>query len=520
MNRDIVIHPILLVIYVVLFLFAHNFGEFSFQEMWMPLFVCIGFTLGLWVILRLILKSWQKSGIIVSLFLFLFFSYDHARTYLEAKVTIGLMSLVWILSFVVGFYLTVKWKGFLRKGTQILNVFSIVLVLFPLANIAYLSAEGCGASQQTASGPANEIEVTGENKEYPDVYFIILDAYGREDILRELYDYNNSYFIGYLRGKDFYVADQATSNYCQTGLSIGSCFNMSYLDEWVKAVGINTSGGNAPLTGLIDQGHVIRYLKKRGYQIITFGPSRPEVRLPSADIHLQAGISIAFLNALINLTPLPDILWNRTEGGIFDMYREHLLYILDSLGEIYKLGDAPKFVVAHIESPHSPFVFGPNGEPIKLESRLNDQDGNWLIRPGRLTLEEYRSHYRDQIIFLNSKVKTMVDQILANSSRPPIILILGDHGPRSGVIWDSVKKTDVRECMSILSAYYLPGSGDEHLYSEISPVNIFRVILNHYFGQQYELLPDQCFFSTAGRLYQFHDVTDRVRGTKRFSGGI
>ncbi len=39
-------------------------------------------------------------------------------------------------------------------------------------------------------------------------------------------------------------------------------------------------------------------------------------------------------------------------------------------------------------------MFGPDGGPVRLESRFNDHDGNMLIHPGRLTAEQYRKHYR------------------------------------------------------------------------------------------------------------------------------
>ena len=126
-------------------------------------------------------------------------------------------------------------------------------------------------------------------------------------------------------------------------------------------------------------------------------------------------------------------------------------------------------------------------------------------------MEQYHKHYLDQLIFVNKKVEFVIDEILKNSSRPPIVIIFGDHGPRSRLNWQSSKKTDVRESFSILSAYHLPGNGKELLYPEISPVNSLRVIISHYFGVNLDLLPDRSFYSTAQFLYKFQDITERVR---------
>jgi hypothetical protein len=56
----------------------------------------------------------------------------------------------------------------------------------------------------------------------PDIYYIILDAYGRADTLQSLFDYDNSEFLDFLEAKGFYVADCAQSNYSQTILSLSS----------------------------------------------------------------------------------------------------------------------------------------------------------------------------------------------------------------------------------------------------------------------------------------------------------
>jgi hypothetical protein len=112
-------------------------------------------------------------------------------------------------------------------------------------------------------------------------------------------------------------------------------------------------------------------------------------------------------------------------------------------------------------------------------------------------------------------MEKVVNEILENSKQPPIIMILGDHGPRSEVVWESVEKTNVRECLSILNAYYLPGDGDELLYPQITPVNSFRVIFNRYFGEQSNLLPDKSYFAGGVYLYKFYDVTERVQEKHR-----
>lgn len=513
-KKSIVVHPFLLAAYPVLFLYSHNIGETVLREIFAPLAITVGLTLLAWYILGIILKNWKKSGVIVSLFLVLFFSYAYFRAPLKEKTLILLISLVWIALFMLGSLLTVVSRKDFAKYTLILNVIAGALIAMPVLNIiAHQLRNVRQISRDLNPIPIQtDSQSTTQKQSSPDIYFIILDAYAREDILRQIYNFDNSEFIDFLRKKGFYIAERSASNYCQTGLSIGSCFNLSYLDEQVEKIGENNTS-HLPLNIVIQNSLIFDYLKKQGYKIVAFASDKPELELQNvADNYIKQGTPInLFYNAFKNMTPLPYITLFKSNFNEFDKYRRSILYILDNVGEIPNHFQSPKFVFVYIEAPHPPFVFGPNGEAKNTEKWLNDHDGDWLIRLGRLSLEEYRKHYKEQLIFINGRMKKVVNEILKNSEHPPIIMILGDHGPRSGMVWEDQEKTNVCECMSILNAYYLPNNGDKLLYPQISPVNSFRVILNYYFGQQFDLLPDKHYFSKAKYLYKFYDVTERVR---------
>jgi hypothetical protein len=58
----------------------------------------------------------------------------------------------------------------------------------------------------------------------------------------------------------------------------------------------------------------------------------------------------------------------------------------------------------------------------------------------------------------------------------------------------------------------LPNADKDIFYPSITPVNSFRVIFNHYFNLNYELLPDKSYAIVDSRhLYSFFDVTDLVK---------
>ncbi|HOE02018.1 MAG TPA: hypothetical protein PKK24_02530, partial [Anaerolineaceae bacterium] len=88
-------------------------------------------------------------------------------------------------------------------------------------------------------------------------------------------------------------------------------------------------------------------------------------------------------------------------------------------------------------------------------------------------------------MYLHKRIIGVVDEILAQSEQPPVIIIQGDHGiPR-------LKSENAK--FQILNAYFLPGVTDHGLYPTISPVNSFRIVFNNYFNSDYELLPDKSY---------------------------
>jgi hypothetical protein len=156
------------------------------------------------------------------------------------------------------------------------------------------------------------------------------------------------------------------------------------------------------------------------------------------------------------------------------IHREQVLFTLDQLGKLPAM-PGPKFVFAHIISPHKPFVFGPGGE---------------IIKEGKDNV----TGYRDQVAFLDARLIPLLQKIISSSPTPPIIILQGDHG---GI------DTIGQERMAILNAYYLPGGGNQLLYENITPVNTFRLIFNHYFGTHYDLLEDTSYYSSFQHPYEY-----------------
>ena len=83
MKKSFVIHPFLVAIFPILFLASHNVEQISFSETLLPSAIVSVFTLLLLLLSGLILRDNQKAGILVSVFLLLFFSYGHVHAMIQ-----------------------------------------------------------------------------------------------------------------------------------------------------------------------------------------------------------------------------------------------------------------------------------------------------------------------------------------------------------------------------------------------------------------------------------------------------
>ena len=98
-----------------------------------------------------------------------------------------------------------------------------------------------------------------------------------------------------------------------------------------------------------------------------------------------------------------------------------------------------------------------------------------------MDIAEYRMDYNYQLNSLNKLLMTMVTKLRLNDPEA-IIILQGDHGPGSGLVWSSAEKTNHIERSSILNAIYLPNRDYDDLYDTMTSVNTFRFIFNKYRG--------------------------------------
>jgi hypothetical protein len=514
-------HPILLGMFPILALFAQNAGQVRLSD---PVRVVSGALLGtavIWLLVSAALKDARKAALVASATVVLFFSFDVTVRSIEQLIAI--MSRYWVKQSVVLrggvvlvpellllgvlVYLLARRTRDVRKATAFLNVFSIVLVVMPVFQIISIKSP-------TAARPPRVAEPIGlssvpAGSPLPDIYYIILDGYARGDVMKSLFDFDNSSFLAHLEDRGFYVARKSTANYCQTPLSLSASLNAIYLDELVKGLGKDQT----ELSDLIGKSNVMETLRPRGYKFVTFATGFDPTEHPEADVYLSPQrYWNGFERMVIDATWLRVIWPNPAQLDPVTRSRERTLYLLDQLPEIARMR-APTFTLAHVFCPHPPFIFGENGEDVSSQYR---KYSGYAMNAGEKALGRFRDPasfcegYRRQCIFITRRIQETIDRVLAASETPPIIILQSDHGSELNLDMHDIRNTDLKERMSILNAYYFPGRRYASLYQQVTPVNSFRIVLNEYFGAKLGLLPDRSFFSTWPEPYLFHDVTDAV----------
>lgn len=471
------LYPFFFALYPILELRNYNITYVAAAALFRPIILSILLTALVWVVLRLILRDWQKSGILTTLVMIAFFTYGHIFIQIESAFGIvmrhrhltliyaGVLSLLSIL---------ILWKvrkpdtliGFLTVTGGILTIFSIARMLqydISVYRAGQLSNKAQSSVIQTVSDTSPNLK--------PDIYLILLDAHTSVRTLKEEFNYDASAFQQQLEDLGFYVAECAQSNYPITNLSVTSTFYANYHSK--------------PTLYPLFTSLVIRTLRDEGYQVITFENRsnghfsiREDLRLSRS----QKLLSGAMLTG--GLSEFEIMLWQTSFARVgYDMpqlipafnveslhqweYYEHQQQTYFMLDELKRLPEreGPKFVFAHFLVPHPPFIFAPDGKFAWAEGKSQG--------------------YISNVQFIDSQIAEVVAEIIRTSKTPPVIIIMGDHGA-TGI----PEREIPRWRMSILNAYYVNNQAKQDLYKTITPVNTFRVVFNNYFGTDYPYLED------------------------------
>lgn len=410
------------------------------------------------------------------LFFHLFFGAFHdllkriGQNFLLAKYSVLLpLSFLGLIVFFI--WLRKTKRGFSRFFTYL----NLVLLVLLLVDVPALFRKREVPDQTVQFKPCADCNT-------PDVHLIIADEYADSTSLSELFGFNNNAFLTELRKRGFHI-NKSRSNYNYTPFSVAAMLSMEYING---LEGRNQSyPDRVKAATLINQNPVIDFFRQHNYRFYNnsiFQFNNISTKEPQS--HFKIGIDFIASHTFLQRV-WRDIGWHLAITFPVKVVQDRYLYytrnsnknLVDQFEADLQEKDQPKFVYTHVHVPHHPYYYQHDGKPNPL---LNTPKNNF-----------HKPSYVEYLRYGNGVYLQMIDKILKASAKPPIILLLGDHGYRQ---FEEPTPNVVPYYYMNLNAVYLPNGNYQPFYEGITGVNQFRIVLNAAFGQQLPLLKDSTSF--------------------------
>jgi hypothetical protein len=482
----------------VTYLAARNSDEPGIvsQAQW-PLFIAAAAALLLTAVLGLLLRRLVLAAALATLGVLFFYGYGMVHeaasaTGLEAPTvlsrTLGRQAVLLPVALVLLAALAaLAWLNRNRLH-GIMRAVAITGGVVVLINLVLLVQDSVSVGSSTVETPRAQPAAT--SVQLPDIYYIIVDGYGREDVLKEAQGFDNGPFTAYLRSKGFLVHDGAVSNYANTQSSIPATLNM------VHVAGLSQGEVIRLRTLPREQTAVAKQARALGYEFQSIDSSDWNLGVATAGGGWRSHLATPFSAELASNTLLR-VVWGRLlhieRFWTLQGTGRNLPRVQERVAAI-ALDPRPTFTVNYNLPPHAPYLFRRDGSESPYADVYN-------VDPS-LFYEEWASAYVEQIEYLNSLLVRTIDTLIADSPQPPVIIIQSDHGPaRLHVLAAAAERSDGPrehwERLGILSAYLMPPQCAGAAYEGMTPVNTFRSVFKACFGIPFDMLPDTSHWSLA-----------------------
>ncbi|MEN8195686.1 MAG: hypothetical protein ABFS30_04110, partial [Pseudomonadota bacterium] len=168
--------------------------------------------------------------------------------------------------------------------TRAANAAAVAIIAYNCAVFGFIALERSQAPLAQATPfelPANVASVSQGT--HPDIYHVVLDGYGRSDVLRDIYRFDNSDFIKQLEGLGFDHADRAVTPYNQTLTIMNSMFSGNYIRDVPENAGLTSQNYRRKLYNELQRNPVFEGLRDLGYGLYSVRPEYPLVQMEEVD---------------------------------------------------------------------------------------------------------------------------------------------------------------------------------------------------------------------------------------------
>ncbi len=522
----VVLLPFAIALYPVVQIFASNQNQLAFRQLVGPVFVSLllaGIVLVImYALLRSLIKASLATSIVMAESLFYLLWYDRYNSSIETlgsistRLNSATLFIILSTAFVVGVIIFIwRTKKNLQRPAEVLLVIITALIAVTGVQIIRYNLANRRADALKVSSPLATASGTAP-ADAPDVYYIILDRHADSRTLSDTYKYDNSAFINNLKSKGFAVTD-SYANYPFTVQSLASSLNSEYLPQLTPAQQ-NVVSSNMIFSNMIQYNGAAQFFLRHGYSYINLASWWDATGYNAqATSNLRYGRGITILGHLFRVSDFGAVIMRQsimapiidkklmlfgktifaTDISALNLHANNASYEFNKLNSAIPAAPGPKFVFAHILMPHPPYVFDANGNPT------DDLDHNT------------DKGYIDQMKYTDQKMVGILDNIIKNSKKPPVIVVQADEGPYPARFdghtdtfnWKDATPAELQQKTGILNAYFMPGQDMSSLPPTISPVNTFRQIIDRYFGGNLPILPDKYYIDNSWTPYKFLPVT-------------
>lgn len=483
-----------------LFFFVHGYNDFfdfySADQLMLNLGFTLGFILIFYFISYVYYRDKHKASVFALILSVVFFTFGSFHDFLKETGFLALISSYKVILPLIGFILIVLAILIKRKQKLGINTFLFLNILFSTllfyeVCISINYAMPNKRSKLLLDGRFNAVadfhtekDITDSLK--PDIFFLLFDAFPSTKAMKKEWGFDNASLDSFLLDQHFYIADNSKSNYNITLLSLNSCFNMDYFTEnqiyQNGEIGMIRRGSRS-----LNNNSLLSILKRQGYSIsvnetVSLAPEYEKDKSFFGPLLKNNYIYKTLIGRMYR-----DLGWalfkNNFTRKYLDRHQEHvyvqkkeaLLSTIERLKQAIGTLNNPKFIYSHFMIPHSPFIYDSIGN-IKTLKEIREKYVNCKEKA-----------FIEQVKFADIVIKDLITSIKKNNRKNTIIILLGDHGYRNAfgkgyMIFDN------------LTAIYYPDENYKTLYDSISPVNIFRHLLNKEFGSTLDLLKDTSIF--------------------------
>jgi hypothetical protein len=356
-------------------------------------------------------------------------------------------------------------------------------------------------------GPLRSFNITEATAgTHPDIYVILLDGYARHDALDQVFDVDDTPLLRGLEARGLTVSTRARTSYAFTVQVLMSMFHASLLSDIAELRPIlngTYSGTEIGLThAVVQQNPVFDELRAAGYEIDGISSGFAQISLRESDRFIDSGQINEFEVALLRRTVAGDLVNLLAPDFVPSQQRDRIWATFATLGRIAaERPGHPRFVFAHVPSPHPPWVFNADGSPrasADIHTIYEEMPDTTGLDEGEL-----KAAYSGSVQALWQPVLDAIDAVDRASAAPPVIVVFGDHGS-----WVGALPGDARLRFLPLLAARVPGSRDP-LAGDEDLVNVFPDLLNPLLGTALARVdPSPSFMFGSRDQYDLHAISD------------